>query len=126
MDANGCFLGPETVLDLREQASVCDGVESAEHGEDGTTNPGIVARLEEALADSRARNEELEAKVSSLSNELAREKRRINMWKNYTCVYIHISTQIITKCSLHLIICVLIMSSAKLQFCCISVSHFLL
>ena len=83
IDANGCFLGPETVLDPREQASVGDRVESPEKDrEDGTTDPGIVARLEEALAESRARNEELEAKVSSLSDELAREKRRMSdMWK---------------------------------------------
>ena len=81
VDVNGVC--PEPILYPREELSDGGGAET--HGdseERGTVDRSDVVHLEGELAASIARNEELEAKVSSLSGELARVRERVNeMWK---------------------------------------------
>ena len=83
VDVNGVFLGPEPILYPREELSDGGGAEThGESEEDETEDRSDVVRLEGELAASNARNEELEAKVSSLSGELARVRERVNeIWK---------------------------------------------
>ena len=45
---------------------------------DKTADRSSVSRLEEALADSKTRNEQLETEVSSLSGELKRVRGRVD------------------------------------------------
>ena len=80
---NGVFLGSEAILYPREELSDSGGAEThGESEEDGTVDRSDVVRLEGKLAASIARNEELEAKVSSLSGELAKVRERVDdMWK---------------------------------------------
>ena len=79
---NGVFLGPEPILYLREELNDGGGVETHGESEDETVDQSDVVRLEGELAASNACNEELEAKVSSLSGELARVMERVNeIWK---------------------------------------------
>ena len=80
---NGVFLGPEPILYLREELSDGGGAEThGESEEDEIEDRSDVVHLKGELTASNACNEELEAKVSSLSGELARVREKVNeIWK---------------------------------------------
>ena len=82
-DVLGVFLGPEPILYPRGEASGGGGAEDhREPDEDEGADRTVISHLEEELAESRARNEELEARVSSVSGELSRVKARVDeIWK---------------------------------------------
>ena len=85
VDVSGVFLGPEL---LYPRGEVSGGVGAETHGDSGDseddeeTHQSRVSQLEEALASCRQCNEDLEAKVISLSGELTRVRGRVDeMWK---------------------------------------------
>ena len=82
-DVLGVFLGPEPILYPREEVSGGGRAEDREEPQDDEgADQSVISRLEEELAESRARNKELEAKVSSVSGELARVKARVDeIWR---------------------------------------------
>ena len=81
VNVNGVFLGPEPIFYPHEELSDIGGAETHGESEDETVDRSDVVRFEGELAASVARNE-LEAKVSALSGELARVKERVNeIWK---------------------------------------------
>ena len=81
VNMNGVFLGPEPIFYPREELSDSGGAETHGESKDETVDRSDVVRFEGELAASVARNE-LEAKVSSLSGELAKVRERVNeIWK---------------------------------------------
>ena len=83
IDADGVFLGPVPVVCAQEDLTDGGGLDKQGTVEENeATDENDVSRLQRDLAVSVARNEELEAEVSSLSSELERVKGRVNeMWK---------------------------------------------
>ena len=74
----------ELILHPHKEESGGSGAETHEEPEEHeTADESRVSRLEEALADSKACNEQLEAEVSHLSGELVRVMSRVDeMWKS--------------------------------------------
>ena len=83
IDVDKVFLGPVAVSSAQEDLT--NGGGSDNQGtveEDEATEESDVSHLQRDLVVSVARNEELEAEVSSLSGKLERVKGRVNeMWK---------------------------------------------
>lgn len=79
VDTSGSFLGPGPVLYPCDEVNGSGREETrGESNEEESVHEGSVPYLEEALASCRKCNEELEAKVSSLSGEPKRARARVD------------------------------------------------
>ena len=83
-DVSGVFLGPEAIHDARGNEDGESESQSQEEKEESEAEDrSDTLCLEGELAEIRTRSAELEAKVSSLNDDLMRERERVNgMWKS--------------------------------------------
>ena len=98
MDLSGVFMGPELILHPHKEENGGSGAETHEEPEEGESADGDrVSHLEEALADSKACNEQLEAEVSHLSGELASVKGRVDEMLKINCAQVVAFDETITE-----------------------------
>ena len=91
-------MGPELILHPHKEESGGSGAETHEEPEEGeTANESHVSCLEEALPDSKACNERLEAEVNHLPGELARVKGRVDERWNTNCAEVVAIDETITE-----------------------------